>query len=68
MKVEGYLMDKHVVEVVGEATGEGVPQVTEQVLLLLHCQQFVMACHRKKTDRGELENCTPNEVALYLVF
>ena len=35
--VEGYLMDKHVVEVVGEATSEGVSQVAEQVLLLLHC-------------------------------
>ena len=37
-----YLVDEHVVEVVGEAPGESVPQLTEQHLLLLHRSQLVV--------------------------
>ena len=57
-------MDKHVVEVVGEAASEGVPQVTEQVLLLLHGQQLVVTCSRDETDRGHRGDCRPSGVAL----
>jgi len=68
-RVEGYLMDKHVVEVVGEAPGEGVPQVAEQVLLLLHGQQFVVTYIRKKADRQtEVNLKTLHPMKLHCIF
>lgn len=38
-----YLVNKHVVEVIGEAAGEDVSQVGEQVLLLRHGHQLVVS-------------------------
>jgi len=38
-----YLVNEHVVEVVGEAPGEGVPQLGEQQLLLRHGRQLLVA-------------------------
>lgn len=37
-----YLVDEHVVEVIGEAPGKGISELSEQVLLLLHRHQFLM--------------------------
>ena len=36
-------MNKHVVEVIGEAPSKGVSQLSEQELLLLHSHQLLMA-------------------------
>lgn len=40
--VNRYLVHKHVVEVVGEATGKIISEISKQILLLLHCQQLIM--------------------------
>lgn len=39
----GYLVNKHVVEVVGEAASKRVPQISEHLLLLFHRQQLFVA-------------------------
>lgn len=36
-------MNKHVVEVIGEAASEGVSQLSKQELLLRHSHQLVMS-------------------------
>lgn len=39
----GYLVNEHVVEVVGEAASKGVSQLSEEKLLLLHSHQLFVA-------------------------
>lgn len=41
-----YLVDKNVVEVIGQAAGESVSQLSKQELLLRHSHQFVVSCRR----------------------
>lgn len=42
-----YLVNKHIVEVIGEAASEGVSQVSKQELLLRHSRQLVVSYGRK---------------------
>lgn len=42
-------MNKHIVEVIGEAASESVSQLSKQELLLRHSHQLVVTYGRKKT-------------------
>lgn len=44
-----YLVNKHIVQVIGEAAGKHISQLTKQELLLIHSFQLVVAC-RKETE------------------
>lgn len=38
-----YLVNKNIVEVIGEPAGKKVPQISKQLLLLLHSLQFFVS-------------------------
>lgn len=39
-----YLVNKNIVEVIGEASGKSVSEFSKQQLLLRHSHQFFMSC------------------------